>query len=120
MKLNTVYKQLWLDALRSGKYTQGFGRLRSDENTFCAVGLLHEVSGGKWAKKEGAGWVAMDTNQVNWGNKNLPMNIGRFLFPGSTYSSLMAKDNLLAKLVELNDGQKLPFSEIADWVEENL
>jgi hypothetical protein len=37
-------KQMWLEALRSGKYKQGKHQLRSG-NKFCCLGVLCEVSG---------------------------------------------------------------------------
>lgn len=33
----------WTAALRSGNYTQGHGRLRSENDTFCCLGVLCEV-----------------------------------------------------------------------------
>lgn len=45
-------KQLWIDALRSGKYKQGSGQLR-DGDEYCCLGVLCEVyrnrtKHGKW------------------------------------------------------------------------
>lgn len=33
-------KKLWVDALRSGKYKQGKGQLRTEEGNFCCLGVL--------------------------------------------------------------------------------
>lgn len=33
----------WLDALRSGKYKQGLGRLRNVYNEFCCLGVLCDI-----------------------------------------------------------------------------
>lgn len=41
-------KDKWLDALKSGRYTQGTGRLRRIDNgrlTYCCLGVLGEVCG---------------------------------------------------------------------------
>lgn len=36
-------KQLWVEALRSGKYEQGRGVLCSSNNKYCCLGVLTEV-----------------------------------------------------------------------------
>jgi hypothetical protein len=36
-------KARWIEALRSGNYTQGFGKLR-DGNKFCCLGVLCELA----------------------------------------------------------------------------
>jgi len=35
----------WIKALRSGKYKQAIGPLRTLDNRFCTQGVLHEISG---------------------------------------------------------------------------
>lgn len=37
-------KQKWLEALRSGKYKQGTGKLASFENRYCCLGVLCEIA----------------------------------------------------------------------------
>lgn len=38
----------WVEALRSGKYKQGLGRLHNpDTNTYCCLGVLRDISGCK-------------------------------------------------------------------------
>lgn len=32
--------KMWADALRSGDYKQGIGRLRNEHNHFCCLGVL--------------------------------------------------------------------------------
>lgn len=41
--LNEIQKS-WVSALRSGKYAQGKGYLRSPENSFCCLGVLCELA----------------------------------------------------------------------------
>ena len=38
--MNPKVKKLWVEALRSGKYKQFRGRLRSSNNSFCVLGVL--------------------------------------------------------------------------------
>ncbi|MDM0024118.1 hypothetical protein [Variovorax saccharolyticus] len=47
--MNKEVKAKWVAALRSGKYEQAHGELRGDENAFCCLGVLCEISGvGSW------------------------------------------------------------------------
>lgn len=43
-KMNPEIKQKWVEALRSGEYTQGSEALyRIDENSFCCLGVLCDI-----------------------------------------------------------------------------
>ena len=43
-------KELWIKALNSGKYVQGKGRLRSEDN-FCCLGVLCDLyNKGNWER----------------------------------------------------------------------
>lgn len=53
--MNARIKQLWLDALRSGNYEQGMGRLRTGDS-FCCLGVLcdlhrKETGAGRWTSE---------------------------------------------------------------------
>lgn len=50
--MNQEIKQKWLDALRSGEYTQGKRMLRQDNNAFCCLGVLCDLH----AKETGHMW----------------------------------------------------------------
>ena len=41
--INKKIKQRWLKALRSGKYSQGFGELQSGLRRYCVLGLVRQV-----------------------------------------------------------------------------
>lgn len=83
-------KKLWLAALRSGKYEQGFGDFRGDDlnshNTYCALGLLQKVC------KKGEGYFPKSWN-----------NIEEF-----------------TTIVIMNDNELKSFKYIANWVEKNI
>jgi hypothetical protein len=56
--MNPTIKKQWLEALRSGKYQQGKGRLRmkhSGVDRFCCLGVLCDLL-------EPAGWVLHPNN----------------------------------------------------------
>lgn len=42
MKYNVMRK--WVKALRSGKYKQGVGKLKSSNGSFCCLGVLRDIS----------------------------------------------------------------------------
>jgi len=45
------HRKQWAEALRSGKYEQGLGRLR-DGDKFCCLGVACDISGlGEWSKE---------------------------------------------------------------------
>ena len=48
----------WVDALRSGKYEQGRGALRTADGRWCCLGVLCDVVRKRWKKKlwHGAYW----------------------------------------------------------------
>ncbi len=97
-------KKSWIEALRSGKYQQGPGRLRACHGeAFCCLGVLHDIkSGGKWDKSLGVYYLS--------GTKHCS------ILPGNVYG---LPDCLQGKLVGMND-QGTPFPEIADWIETNV
>lgn len=39
-KMRPKVKKEWIAALRSGDYRQGRGQLRSEDNSFCCLGVL--------------------------------------------------------------------------------
>lgn len=48
-------RKLWVEALRSGKYEQGRGRLRRLDN-YCCLGVLADVAGCAWSKATDGRW----------------------------------------------------------------
>ena len=91
----------WLDALRSGDYTQTRGVLRRGENCFCAVGLLlylrypERFDGNKYKAKLNAPTEDMEAD--------LDHIDGQLLF----------------EAINMNDHECKSFEEIADFLEAN-
>jgi hypothetical protein len=50
--MNKRVKTKWLKALRSGKYKQGRGQLRTPDDRFCCLGVLCDL----YAKETGVSW----------------------------------------------------------------
>lgn len=60
--MNPEIKQRWIEALRSGKYKQGKGRLKAADGALCCLGVLSELSGIPYAGEEGL----LPTEIVGW------------------------------------------------------
>lgn len=100
-------KAKWVKALRSGDYKQTQDFLR-DEDGFCCLGVLCDVAGAVWED----GTPRIDGISVKHG--------GRVEFLSAEFSwgvRLRAEDQ--KRLAGMNDAGS-PFSEIADYIEQNL
>jgi hypothetical protein len=107
-------KQMWVDALRSGKYRQGDSYLRV-ENSFCCLGVLCDLharaTGGEWNGGHYFGaWLEPPLEVVKW--SGLGTSVPK------THSGLY--------LADLNDGERTgdgkqnkpaTFRQIADIIE---
>lgn len=115
--MNEEIKKKWVEALRSGKYKQGEGYLRSADDKFCCLGVLCDiVSPEGWAKclsgryNHGVngitlpGKVSEATGVTSQGGIAVPVAYG-----GTTCHFL----------IELNDAGAT-FEEIADVIEEQF
>lgn len=116
--MNQEIKAKWIADLRSGKFPQTRGALNQLEAStvgdppvgFCCLGVLCEqaVSAGLIAKRE--------------------MSIFADYGPHSSVSSLPVMVRTWAgidsatenTLIDMNDGARSSFAEIADWIEANL
>lgn len=125
--MDAKIKAEWLEALRSGKYQQGKGCLRSASDNYCCLGVLAEVAGCIWdqgspeqtyrARYNGT----MDTGV-------LPGALGRELF-GERDGSIV---DPIVEVISKDDGEErhfplsvlndddYTFAELADIIEEQL
>lgn len=105
----------WVAALRSGAYKQCSGQLRTENNTFCCLGVLcnlHAQAHPEIAAKQ-------DSTRYYMGNKAvLPTQV-------RDWAELLRCDPLVPRrnrgpvpLSLLND-QGVPFTEIADLIEKH-
>lgn len=104
----------WLEALRSGKYTQGKERLktRNDDGSasHCCLGVLAEVMGVPSALPNS---LAVRSYRFDFGNG---VTDTAYL-PGDLVPGLNQQNQSL--LADMNDEGK-SFDEIADYIEEHL
>lgn len=104
------HRKLWVEALRSGKYTQARHRLRRGD-AMCCLGVACEISG------LGA-WSDMGIYLVQGGRDSmmiLPEPVKDWLGLSRTDSAFGSGYDA-PQLTEMNDGGKT-FAEIADVIE---
>ena len=102
--MNKNVKVEWVKALRSGEYKQGRGVLRSKEDEYCCLGVLCDVLGVQWKKKE-----------EYWEANNRVGSLSRKIRRETEMEP--AKELVLQYL---NDEEGKSFPEIANYIEENL
>lgn len=105
--MNAELKAKWVEALRSGRYSQTRGALR-DEDGYCCLGVLCDVQGRKWERRSGGGYL-----------------FASLVTPPEIISAGL--DAAVAhRLAEMNDGDEdggrggAAFNEIADYIEANI
>ena len=124
MRLRKDIKKKWLQALRSGKYEQGFTRLRTgseenyNESAFCCLGVLADLldpegwqmnyspdcSSGPDCGPDCRGYYWHDACEVLPDEKSLPLGLS---------------PSAQTDLAQLND-EGNDFEYIANWIDENL
>ncbi len=113
----------WLKALRSGEYEQGFGRLRSEDDEYCVLGVLCDVANPQ-------GWVQLEEKWFYTTGDKIHTTTFAFEKMGlrypsvegylvASYPEMVAPNSSRVSLVSLNDTSKLPFSAMADIVEKS-
>lgn len=126
--MNQEIKKVWLDALRSGQYSQGNGKLYDGES-FCCLGVLcdlhSKITGeGQWTVNDDINryyykpahpesWSCSEVlprEVVQWaGLNNGNPSVGEYSCGNRTYGSI----------AELND-YGYTFKSLADIIEEKL
>lgn len=112
MKLPEEFKKQWIAALRSGEYKQGQRALivkQNDEVSYCCLGLAYKIAKGVDPIETKSGYIDGDIDV-----DGVPMCL---VGNASAYSN--AGYGIRKELAYMNDDGK-SFSEIADWIEENL
>lgn len=110
-KMDPAVKARWVEALRSGKYTQTTGTLRSRDG-HCCIGVLAEVAGWDWS----LGDIVNGENYFDGADDD-----------GASLCAMtgLPKDEI-PTLARMNDGRRdlalrrHSFAEIADYIEANL
>ena len=106
--MNPEIRDLWVDALNSGEYTQGYGALRKDDN-FCCLGVLSDL-----AVKAG---VIDEPVLIDSGDYQYDGQSG-FLSPRVAEWAGLNRSPI--RLINMNDGKHNKFKTIAKYIKENL
>ena len=130
--MNAEIKQLWVDALRSGDYTQGQGGLKTATG-YCCLGVLCELhrihtGQGEWI---GQGEYANRIYRSNSEEVSIFLGEEVYSWAGTNSNPDVKCFNGVYSLSTLNDGQvldingvqdfrQLKFNQIADLIEEQL
>ena len=107
-------RQMWVNALRSGKYTQYKGKLTNvDTTAFCCLGVACDISNlGTWIKLDNEKTCVYSTKSENYGHiGELPTEVQEWL--GLSTST---GNHSISNLADLND-EGITFTEIADIIE---
>lgn len=107
--MNQDIKREWVAKLRSGKYEQGRGRLRSKGNQYCCLGVLCEVAveGGMIEPPTLTGEeYAYDRNTA--------------FLPNALVEEYGISGQETITLMGLNDEKNMSFGQIAQYIEKNL
>ena len=114
LKLNSEVKTEWLNALRSGEYEQGTGLLSKD-GKFCCLGVLCDIASKKGVCKK----IEYNHAHYDGNDLHLPSSVKEWCGFGSNPQGCNAYVNG-KYLTTMNDIEKKSFTEIADFIEENL
>lgn len=117
-KLDPEFKAKWIEALRSGKYKQGKGRLytfnnNNNESTYCCLGVAGLVCG--LSNETLDGYYSYGERCSNNRYESFePIEIPVQLIYRHN------KTSIARELWTMNDIDERTFEQIADWIEENL
>lgn len=102
----------WVEALRSRRYQQGRGCLRSPDDKYCCLGVLCDViDNSKWEPD-------IEIECFGWGDNDIVKNISGFDQKQLEEIGLTFLHE--TKLINMNDVQKLTFDQIADYIEKEV
>jgi hypothetical protein len=103
--MKAKWKDLWIRALRGGKFKQGRCALRSLNDKYCCLGVLCDlVASHSWERTEG-----MYTHKNNTWIPAL-----------SVLKTVGLPPPQINILVIMNDGKKRSFKSIANYIEKHL
>lgn len=111
-------RKLWIEALRSGKYQQGNGYLRTIDDKYCCLGVACEILGiESTVSLSGIAYFYGESKMINI----LPTEAAKALGINNIgqFESYNDNNNKHTSLWELNDVDQLSFNEIADFIEKN-
>lgn len=102
----------WVAALRSGEYQQGKQELRTDQGSYCCLGVACVV-----AIADGVEDRWPDDGGFTW-DEQLPRSVRDWLGLASRAGDLVAEIEGRKHLIALNDDAEFTFAQIASVIEQ--
>lgn len=120
-RLPAEFKETWINALRSGGFSQTQQSLR-DNLGMCCLGVLCEVNNVGWRYDEITDeWMTVNDSAGVPSVLDLGEDIIEILMQDVMPTDEERKDgSIMCELTWMNDRDGKTFGEIADWIEENL
>jgi len=116
--MNPVIKQKWIEALRSGEYSQAKFRLY-DGQSYCCLGVLCDL----YLKENNQEWTVLSNTEENIDEYYIAGQSETLPRPVRGWAGIedsMPKTPLGTSLIALNDDEDYTFSLIADVIEAEL
>lgn len=102
--IDNEFTREWAEALRSGKYLQGIGKLRPTNITFCCLGVACDIyDSSKWNIPAGLSYW-------NWEDS-------RYVLPDTIIDDT-GMSPFESKVLTTKNDNRVPFSEIADIIDQ--
>lgn len=110
-------KQRWINALESGEYKQGVGRLQTTEGAFCCLGVLCDLH----SKETGFEWGTDDLSFPAYDRSSMfmPDLVTKWSGMKTNDGPSFSVDNIIRDLMRMNDN-RVPFVEIAKTIKDKL
>lgn len=104
----------WVAALRSGKYKQGKGVLRSEKGNYCCLGVLCDIVNPK-------GWNKKPTDTCNGSafKHKLDDSTGEMIHPGH-YQRLTGLRELAPDVLAIKNDDRTRFTTLANIIEKAM
>jgi len=100
--MNPEIKKQWVEALRSGRYTQGWRRLRNQNDQYCCLGVLCDIVAPD-------AWVARSNGYES--------DFRFAVLPPRVFEIAKLTVSNEEMLIRMNDMLGKSFAEIADYIE---
>jgi hypothetical protein len=129
--VNPAFKKMFVEALRSNKYKQGTGKLCESVPSelgcrFCVLGvgldLIMEELKEEWYPVHYCRELDPTKQKITYSAASSPADpVSTSFHIRRHHRELMGiNEEETRKLMMMNDRQKLPFTQIADYVEQNM
>jgi len=128
-RMDPEWKEKWVEALRSGKYTQTNKALRDNKGMCCLGVLCDVVDTSRWrldttlSKIEDNPWAyfsEMLEDADGWNGDRLFESCEDSELPQDVRGLTGISLHSMSKCIDLNDAQSKTFTEIADIVEQEM